>query len=69
MSDNRMSVTGPVTVQSDSKERVAYDLMRMIQNNEGNKSRTRYEILELYTQCYQAVTGTGIGYIAPAVVK
>lgn len=68
MSD-RVTLTGPVSVQSDSKERVAYDLMKLIQNNEGARARSRHEILELYTQCYQATSGTGIEYIEPKVGK
>lgn len=65
MSDN-VSVSGPVSVQSDSKERVAYDLMLRISNQEKTEKSRRY-YLELYSQCRQVVTGTSIQYVEPKV--
>jgi hypothetical protein len=69
MADSRVSVAGPVSIQSDSKERVAYDLMGRILNNEASQPKTRYSLLELYSQCHQAVMGAEIHHITPEVKR
>lgn len=55
MADSSVSVAGPVTVRSDSAERVAYELMMQIATNEGkyNESNRDYW-LTLYWQCRKA---------------
>lgn len=52
-----VSVSGPVNIQSDSKERVAFDLMVRIVNNESSVEKDRRYYLELFSQCRQIVHG------------
>jgi hypothetical protein len=63
MADSSVSVSGPVSVQSDSKARVAYDLMHRIMSYEKDVERTRDYHLTLYRQCYKAVDGEILNYI------
>jgi hypothetical protein len=42
---------------SDSKQRVAYDLMMQISYNEKDKTTNRAYWLTLYRQCYKAANG------------
>ncbi|MFW5328808.1 hypothetical protein [Hydrogenophaga sp. ZJX-1] len=54
----KMSVSGPVTVRSDSKERVAYDLMNLIAGYEHSPNmHDRNYWLTLYRQCQKAADG------------
>jgi len=39
---------------SGSRERVAYDLMKYIQENSDTTVRSRQEIIDLYVDCYWA---------------
>ncbi len=60
MADSSISVSGPVAIQSDSKARVAYDLMTQISGWESvseSERGSREYWLELYSQCYKAVSG------------
>lgn len=61
---NEMRVTGTVAIQSDSKARVAYDMMIFIGENieSGDKSNREYW-LTLYTQCYKAANGQMLKYV------
>jgi hypothetical protein len=66
MADQSMSVSGPVTVKSDSKERVAFELMNAIARMESApKDRTYY--LTLFSQCLQVANGTGVQFVEPKV--
>lgn len=61
MAEN-VNVSGPVSIESHSKERVAYDLMMRVANSEsGNKDRTYW--LTLYTQCYKATSGNSLASV------
>jgi hypothetical protein len=53
MSNDSVSVSGPIRVMSDSPERVAFELMHLISSNEDVTKDRRY-FLTLYTQCYKA---------------
>jgi hypothetical protein len=59
MANDSVSVSGPVKVISDAKERVAYDLMTTISHCEGGKKDRDY-FLTLYSQCWQAASGESI---------
>jgi hypothetical protein len=49
-------ITSPVSVEQDSKERVAYDLMQEIaKHEEMDKQEPRRYWLELYNQCLSVV--------------
>lgn len=63
MSDE-MRITSPVEIQSDSKARVAYDLMMFIgdQIEAGDKSSRDYWFT-LYNQCYKAACGQSLKYV------
>lgn len=58
MSD--VNVSGPVEIKDNSKERVAYDLMKMIWHDdsraEQNQTDRKYW-LTLYSQCLKATSG------------
>lgn len=59
MSDSTR-ISGPVNVQSDSRQRVAYDLMERIAGWDAGKDqekRSRDYWLRLYSQCYSVVDG------------
>ncbi len=54
-------VTNPVSIESDSKTRVALDLMQRIADNERDQPRSDRDYwLKLYTQCYKAVSGRSL---------
>lgn len=56
MADTSTSVSGKVSVQSDCKERVAFDLMREISlREETDKNAPRRYWLELYYECLSVV--------------
>lgn len=59
-----MRITSPVSIQSDSKSRVAFDMMMFIGNDieSGDKSEREYW-LNLYAQCYKAANGQSLKYI------
>ncbi|WP_106406899.1 hypothetical protein [Xanthomonas sp. SHU 166] len=61
---NDMRITSPVEIQSDSKARVAYDLMTFIGDKfeSGDKSNRDYW-LTLYSQCYKAACGQSLKYV------
>jgi hypothetical protein len=57
-------VTGPVSIQSESKARVAFELMQWISNQEdGQDTANRDYWLKLYNQCYKAANGSSLKYI------
>lgn len=62
MASESVNVTGPVRVQSECKQRVAYDLMNHISHYEKmeSSSRDRSYWLKLYRQCQLAVDGCSI---------
>lgn len=57
-------LSSPVSIQSDSKSRVAFDLMMFIGDNieTGDKSDREYW-LTLYTQCYKAANGQMLKHV------
>lgn len=61
MSSDSVSVSGPVEVESISREAVAFKLMNHISNWEdtNNKNSRRYW-LGLYRQCYKATSGASL---------
>jgi hypothetical protein len=64
MSNDSVSVSGPVTVEQSSKELVAYNLMRFISGKEPKgEKETREYWLTLYRQCYKAANGDTLKYI------
>jgi hypothetical protein len=57
---NNSSISGPVEIRSDSKERVAYDLMSRIAVLEDTSDQQRASKsywFGLYRQCFKAVSG------------
>lgn len=61
MAIDNISIYKPVTVVSDAKQRVAYDLMLTIGTNtftaDKEDQKTREYWLKLYSQCYRATEG------------
>lgn len=60
MSDS-LKISGPITVKSDDKHRVAFDLMREIASFEtgisNREKNPREYYLELYNECLKVVSG------------
>lgn len=70
MANDNVSISGPVRIDSDSKYRVAYDLMVRVTNTESSASGSdspRSRILTLYSQCLQVVEGTSIDSVYPKI--
>jgi hypothetical protein len=61
MSD-KIDITSPVSIESDSKERVAFDLACKIDYFSSVKSEQKDKKywLTLYRQCYKATKGYGL---------
>lgn len=59
MADQSVSVSGPVQIESGSKERVAFDLMVKIDGYSQLKVEQKDEKywLTLYSQCWKAASG------------
>ena len=60
MATDRVSVSGPIDIESNSKQAVAFKLMQHIagyENAPGNQMNTRQYWLTLYRQCYKATDG------------
>lgn len=58
MANTQLDLSGPVHVISDSRERVAFDLMDRIKSADGEpETKGRAYYLELYKQCLAAVKG------------
>jgi hypothetical protein len=57
-------VTNPVSIESDSKARVAFDMMMFIGEHveAGDKSNREYW-LTLYSQCHKAASGQLLKYV------
>jgi hypothetical protein len=64
MSDN-INISSPVKIESDSKARVAYDLMEKIaiKTADDNQKKSKEYWLTLYRQCYKAANGDLLKYI------
>ena len=57
-------VTSPVAIQSESKSRVAFDLMKWIANYESAQDTANRDYwLKLYNQCYKAADGISLKYV------
>jgi len=69
MANDSVSVSGPIDIASDSKQAVAFELMKHIANwEEGNgaQMKTRDYWLTLYRQCYKAANGSALERILQA---
>jgi hypothetical protein len=61
MADQTVSVSGPVSIKSDSVQRVALELADKINYYvDGNTPRDREYWLNLYSQCLQVVGGRDV---------
>lgn len=60
MADQNMKVTSPVKIESDSKQRVAFDLAMKISDHSGLKfeQKDKNYWFTLYRQCYKATNGS-----------
>ena len=61
MASDSISVSGPVDIASDSKQAVAFELMKHIaswESADGAQMKTRAYWLTLYRQCYKATNGS-----------
>ncbi|MGJ7486904.1 hypothetical protein ACSFA2_16710 [Variovorax sp. LT2P21] len=54
-----MRLSGPVEVKADAHERVAFDLLTLIDRHEQDDKheKTREYFLKLYEQCYSVTIG------------
>lgn len=62
MAKDNVSVSGPIDVVTDSKQRVAFDLMKLIDAHspvELERQKKDYW-LTLYRQCYKAASGSSL---------
>lgn len=65
MADSSVSVSGPISIKSDSAARVAYELMSFISGWESptdSNKKSREYWLKLYWQCYQASSGASLSH-------
>ena len=64
MSDN-INISSPVKIESDSKARVAFELMEKIVRNTSDEAQRKDKTywLTLYRQCYKATNGDLLKYI------
>jgi hypothetical protein len=63
MANESFSISGPVDVASESKQAIAFELMKHISTCEQadqEKTRTRAYWLTLYRQCYKATSGSSL---------
>ncbi len=65
MANETVTISGPVNVASDSRQRVAFDLMKAIDFCASVKSeqKDRKYFFTLYRQCYKATNGEHLQYI------
>jgi len=59
MSTDNISVSGPVRIESDSRFRVAFELMDLISSIEDQEKDREYW-LSLFAQCVRATHGVSI---------
>lgn len=61
MANEKLAISGPVSVVSDSPSRVAFDLMDKIASRtydaDKEAQKTKDYWLKLYRQCYKATSG------------
>lgn len=48
MADTTTSISGPITIADSSRERVAFDMMKLLQ---GASEQRQDQLLELYAKC------------------
>lgn len=64
MLNEPISISKPVTIISDAKQRVAYDLMLTIGGHcydaDKTEQKTREYWLKLYAQCHNATSGLSL---------
>ncbi|MEW6206664.1 MAG: hypothetical protein AB1516_15230 [Pseudomonadota bacterium] len=62
MANENVSVSGPVEIKTDSKARVALDLMKHIDQYSELKTeqKTKDYWLKLFRQCYKAANGQSL---------
>ena len=62
MADQKVDVTSPISIMSDSKQRVAYDLMNKIDSYSNIKSdqKDKKYWFTLYRQCHKAVNNASL---------
>lgn len=62
MADQKIEVSSPVKIVSDSHARVAFELMEKIDNYTGepNVRKDKNYWLKLYNQCYRATNGVAV---------
>lgn len=63
MATESISISGPVDISSESKQAIAFELMKHISNCEkadDDKTKTRGYWLTLYRQCYKATSGASL---------
>lgn len=65
MVNDSVSISGPVNVQSDSKERVALELMEKVDSYSSMISERKDKAywLNLYSQCLSIVRGNSVSRI------
>ncbi len=60
MANETVSISGPIDIASNSKQSVAFDLMKHIAFNEkvgDEQKKSRQYWLSLYRQCWKATNG------------
>lgn len=62
---DKIEVTSPVKIESDSKARIAYDLMNKIvtYTADDNQKKDPKYWFTLYVQCHKAASGSNLKYI------
>lgn len=69
MSSDTMTISSPISIKDNSKERVALELLQIVTRYESKEdnSKNRAYWLTLYSQCLQATSGLDIESIQPKV--
>ena len=65
MADDSMKISGPVKIEDNSRERVAYDLTLQIARHDKvpNEVKDRKYWFTLYRQCHLAASGCNLAAI------
>ncbi len=53
----KMEINNPIEIKENSKERVAFDLMKYIRLDNRNNYQTEKDIITLYGKCLEATKG------------
>ena len=53
----KMEINNPIEIKENSKERVAFDLMKYIRSDNYSNYKTEKDVITLYRKCLEAIKG------------